>query len=151
MPLNLTRGTRLTRSQRRIMRRLDRYSYDSPFVTNNSQIKIELLGLEEAGLVECQWSEDLGKAILFAWLPCPECVRGIRLNDHSIGGIVPFASCPSCGRYEHDLAAAGAIDLVAPVEALELDVDQERSFGFRDERLTNVYNYLIHQVGGRSL
>ena len=145
------RAVRLSRVQRRIMKRLQKYSFETPYVTNNAETKVELLQLEDLGLVECQWSEDLGKAILFAWIPCEFCIRGICLADHSVDGVVPFEHCDHCGRYAHDLDAAEAIDSVTPVVSLDLTVDDQRSFGFDTRKLESVYNYLYHQLAGRSL
>ena len=118
----------LTLGQRKALRRLRKYSFDRPLVTNSSQEKITLLGLEELGLVETQWSEDFGAAVLFAWIRCRACIKGVRFARYIVDGLIPFQHCDECCRYDHALAAADDLGQVVPIEVL--GVDQDRSFGF---------------------
>ena len=134
-----------------MLRRLRRYSYEQPFVTNSTDLKILLMELEDMGLVETMWSENLSQAILFAWIPCEMCVGGIRLGSDSSGGVVAFDSCPACGRYANDLDAATALTAVTGVVSLTEDDDPLRSFGFDARKVDKVQNYLGHQLDGRTL
>lgn len=140
------RGPKLTRYQRKVLSRLRRHSYGRPYVTRSVTEKMEILELESLGLIECQWSEDWARPVLFAWVVCQECTNGIRFADEEVDGLVPFDRCPDCARYEHDLAAAGVLDSVAPVESLEIEQHETIGFAVQRNRLDAAKHFLTYQL-----
>ncbi len=139
------RRPKLTRYQRKVLSRLRRHSYGRPYVTRSVDEKMEVLELERLGLIECQWSKDWGRPVLFAWVTCQECTRGIRFSDTEIDGLVPFDSCPDCERYDHDLAAAHDLVAVTDVETLDLRVHETLSYAVPSNRLDVAKNFLAYR------
>lgn len=141
-------GQKLSRTQRKLLSQLrKKHSYESPFLTNDEQIKLLLRELDDLGLIECQWSRDWAKPVVFAWIPCELCVKGIGLGEVTSNDLIPFWHCEACKRYKHDLAAAEALKEFAEIHVL--DQDSEHNFGFESRRLEAVETNLLHHWRGK--